>query len=65
VYIADVNDDNVDNILNEYTQAYPPSDDRDLLLGWAGRHWKKGDPSVTLPKPSKGHILADSATAAE
>lgn len=59
IYIADVTEENVDNILKQYTQAYPP-DDRDLLLSWSGRHWKKDDPSVTLPKPGPGHILVAS-----
>jgi len=62
VYIADVNEDNVDQILKEYTQAYPP-DDRDLLLSWAGRHWRADDPSVKLPKPTPGHILFEESKA--
>lgn len=65
VYIADVNEDNVERIVSDYTQAYPPADP-EMLLGWAGRHWRKDDPSVKLPKPSAGHILAkDSAAASE
>lgn len=56
IYIADVNEKNADSILKEYTQAYPP-DDRELLLSWAGRHWKKTDPTVRLPRPSDDHIL--------
>jgi hypothetical protein len=56
IYIADVNEQNANSILKEYTQAYPP-DDRDLLLSWAGRHWKKTDPSSQLPRPSDDHIL--------
>jgi hypothetical protein len=44
-----------------YTQVYPPVD-RELLLSWAGSHWKKGDPSASLPKPSTDHILLFSAS---
>jgi hypothetical protein len=47
-----------------YTQVYPPVD-RDLLLSWAGSHWKKGDPSSSLPKPSMDHILLSNASASE
>ena len=56
VYIADVDEDNVEEILSQYTQAYPP-DDPDLLLSWRGRHWRRDDPSVKLPKPTQDHIL--------
>jgi hypothetical protein len=56
VYIADVNDLNADNILQHYTQAYPPTDP-DLIRSWIARHWKKGDPSRKLPKPPADHIL--------
>ena len=56
IYIADVNEENVDSILKEYTQAYPP-DDRDLLLSWAGQHWNKTDPSARLPRPLDDHII--------
>ena len=56
VYITDVNEDNVDSISTQYTQAYPPSD-RNLLLSWAGRHWKKDDPTAKLPEPEPDHIL--------
>jgi hypothetical protein len=48
-------------LLSRYTQVYPPAD-RDLLLSWAGSHWKKGDPSASLPKPSMDHILLSSAS---
>lgn len=34
--------------------------DHDLLLSWAGRHWKRGDKSAKLPTPAADHILADS-----
>ena len=56
VYVADVNDMNAANVLNHYTQAYPPRD-LDLLKSWSGRHWKRNDPSRTLPKPALDHIL--------
>jgi hypothetical protein len=56
VYVADVNDLNAPNILNHYTQAYPPRD-VELLKSWSGRHWKKGDPTRKLPKPDPDHIL--------
>ena len=56
VYITDVNEGNVDSLTNQYTQAYPPSD-RELLLSWRGRHWRKDDPSVKLPEPEPNHIL--------
>jgi hypothetical protein len=56
IFVADVSEDIVDSIMHEYTQVYPPKD-RDLLLSWAGRHWRKDDPSYSLPKPSSDHIL--------
>jgi hypothetical protein len=64
VYIADVNDENVDSILNHYTQAYPPGDDVELLMSWKGRHWKRGDPSRKLPKPTPEHVLSRPAETA-
>jgi hypothetical protein len=56
VYIADVNEQNVERIMEEYTQAFPPQDAK-LLMSWSGRHWKPGDPTKKLPEPSKDHIL--------
>ena len=56
VYIADVNEQNYAGILAEYTQSYPPRD-KSVLLGWAGRHWRRDDPSVKLPKHRDNHIL--------
>lgn len=56
VYISDVNEENVNAILSQYTQVYPPKDPA-LLLSWAGSHWKSNDPSVQLPKPTQHHIL--------
>ncbi|GKY95843.1 hypothetical protein MPSEU_000544900 [Mayamaea pseudoterrestris] len=58
IYVADVNEANVNEIMSQYTQAYPPND-RDLLLSWAGTHWKKDDPSAHLPTPRKGHVLTE------
>jgi hypothetical protein len=56
IYITEVNESNVDSISGQYTQAYPPKD-RDLLLSWAGRHWKKDDASRRLPSPNHDHVL--------
>jgi len=56
IYVADVNEANADRIMADYTQAYPPQD-RELLMSWAGRHWKPDDPSAKLPKPPHDHIL--------
>ena len=56
IYIADVNEQNVDSIMSNYTQAYPPQD-QDMLLGWSARHWKKNDPSRKLPTPADTHVL--------
>jgi len=41
IYVADVKEDNVDAILADYTQAYPPND-RELLLSKQGIHWGRG-----------------------
>jgi len=54
--IADVNEENIDSIMSEYTQAYPPYD-KELLLSWAGKHWNASDPSRRLPKLDDSHIL--------
>ena len=56
VYVADVNDINAANVMKHYTQAYPPRN-LDLLKSWIARHWKRGDPSRRLPRPSLDHIL--------
>lgn len=61
IYVADVNEENAGAILNEYTQAYPP-DDRDLLMSWSGRHWRKDDTTAKLPAPVSGHILLEANT---
>ena len=52
VYIADVNEDNIKNIMGDYTQQYPPRDKPEVLLNMAGSHWKKDDPNMKLPKPA-------------
>lgn len=51
VYVADVQPWNIDSILLDYTQAYPPKDP-ELLLKEAGKHWRKGE-SAKLPFGSK------------
>lgn len=51
VYIADIAEDNVEEIMAFYTQKYPPND-RELLLSMASAHWNSQDPSVRLPKPN-------------
>ena len=56
VYVADVNDENAETILDHYTQAYPPRD-LELLKNWTASHWKRDDPSRRLPKPTEDHIL--------
>jgi hypothetical protein len=56
VYIADINEENVEAIMNHYTIPYPPKN-RNTLLGWAGTHWKKDDPTASLPKLGSHHIL--------
>ena len=51
VYIADIQEDNIDSIMADYTQNYPPPRRKDLLLRMAGTHWKRNDPFVRLPEP--------------
>jgi hypothetical protein len=51
VYISDVHPGNVENIMSDYTQAYPPRDPK-LLLRDAGKHWVKGK-SAKLPNGPK------------
>jgi hypothetical protein len=60
VYIADINEENVEAILDEYTQHYPPKGKPEVLMGMAGMHWRRDDPSVRLPKPAEDHVLSDS-----
>ena len=40
IYLADMNEDNLDGIIKEFTQYYPPKD-RQFLLKQKGMHWKK------------------------
>jgi hypothetical protein len=51
VYIADINADNIESIMNDFTQAYPPKGDLDFLLNQAGQHWSPIDKSKRLPVP--------------
>jgi hypothetical protein len=62
VYIADIGEDNIDAILKDYTQRYPPRDP-EILLGMAGSHWRSDDPSTRLPEPVAGHVLLSSSSA--
>jgi hypothetical protein len=64
IYVAQVDESNVDAIINEYTRIYPPPD-RDLLLSWAGKYCKRDDPTVALPKPGPNHILLAGGESAE
>lgn len=56
VYVADMNEDNVESIADAVTQLYPPRDP-DLFLSWAGMHWDPNDPAKKLPPPGPDHIL--------
>lgn len=49
IYIADIDEDNVEAVMASFTQSYPPQDRPDILLGMAGSHWKASDPEVKLP----------------
>jgi hypothetical protein len=51
IYVADIREDNVEAIMKDYTQKYPPENRPDILMNMAGIHWKRNDPTVTLPKP--------------
>ena len=50
IYIADVNERNLDALMVDFTQAFPPVDNPEYLLSRAGSHWKT-DGSVKLPLP--------------
>jgi SET domain len=63
IYLAEVTEENADYIMQQYTQAFPPQE-RDLLLSWAGRHWKRDDPTKKLPDPAPHHILVKDLLAA-
>ena len=52
VCIGEIDEDNVGAILYYIaTQNYPPQDRPDIYLSMAGKHWRRDDPSVKLPKP--------------
>jgi hypothetical protein len=51
VYVADIRPDNIDSIVSDYTQKYPPPRRPDILMRMAGDHWKRGDPYARLPIP--------------
>ena len=51
VYVADIGEDNIDKIMKDYTQHYPPRDRPDLLLAMAGSHWHPTNPTARLPSP--------------
>jgi hypothetical protein len=50
VYIADIRPDNVERIMKEYTQSYPPRSDSSLLLTLAATHWQRADARIRLPR---------------
>lgn len=59
VYVAEVTTENARQIMKHYTQIYPPEDDEELLLGWSGEHWRRDDPSKTLPQIlDSNHVLS-------
>jgi hypothetical protein len=51
VYVADIRPDNIDSIVSDYTQKYPPPGRPDILMRMAGDHWKRSDPYAQLPRP--------------
>jgi hypothetical protein len=51
IYVADITVDNIDAILTDYTQQYPPNDRPELLLAMAGNHWHRDIPHARLPEP--------------
>jgi hypothetical protein len=51
VYVGDITNDNVENLLMSLTQAYPPQGDAKHLLDRAGSHWSRSDSSKRLPVP--------------
>lgn len=48
LYVADINEENIENLLKDFTDPFPPKD-RDYFLERRGIHWKK-DGSVQLPR---------------
>lgn len=59
VYIGDISEDNIDAILSDYTQNYPPKSRPDILMKMAGTHWQRNNPDVRLPEPSGPRWTAD------
>jgi hypothetical protein len=51
IYVADISVDNIDALLTDYTQQYPPKDQPELLLAMAGNHWHRDNPEARLPVP--------------
>ena len=49
VYVADVNAENVERIMVDYTQYYPPVDE-EYLMSISGRHWKRDNESSYIRK---------------
>ena len=49
IYVADITEDNIEALMSDYTQHYPPSDRPGILLDMAGIHWRPNDPSMKLP----------------
>eukprot|EP00980_Cylindrotheca_fusiformis_P029211 scaffold22753_cov160-Cylindrotheca_fusiformis.AAC.3 len=47
IHVADMNAENIESIIQHYTQDYPESS---TLPGMAGVHWKANDPSIRLPE---------------
>ena len=57
VYVADVNEENVEGIIENYTQEYPPVDE-EYLLALRGLHWKS-DHFSEVVTPSYSHTYTD------
>lgn len=49
IYMADVNSQNVKQIMKDYTQHYPPRDS-EMLLSKAASHWNASDVRSRLPR---------------
>lgn len=59
LYIADVTDNNVENLIQHYTDPFPPAD-TEFLLNWKGLHWNKQG-SVELPRDWRSHTRTDTS----
>ena len=59
IYVADIYPSNLDAILTDYTQHYPPQDRPDLLLAMAGKHWQANDPKAKLPRAKSRALDGD------